>query len=387
MMKLIDRPRIFSPGPTPVPLQTLMASLDENPYHRTEEFYSIFKNCRKLLSLIMRSKSEPLILSSSGTGAMETAVVNLTHIGDEVLTLNGGKFGERWGKICRAYECRTHEIKFPWGQAPTQELIIEQLLAHPNIKVIFFQYLETSTGVLYPIKELISVIKNHSDAIVVVDAVSAFIADEIKMDEWGIDVLITGSQKGLGLPPGLSFINFSEKTTKNFSSRPKFYFDAKREIEGQYNGQSSFTPATHLILMLQENLEKISRVGLSQINLRHSITAEAVRYAFKQMGLQLFVDEAFSSNAVTSILLPKSLDGAKLVKSLQSKFGMYFAGGQDDYTGKLLRFAHLGWFDAGDIASGLLALEYEINNLGYKLNKNVCGAKEFWSRYIENSLN
>lgn len=375
--------RLFSPGPTPIPLQFQMAALDKNPYHRTQEFYTVFLNCRKLLAKIMYSQQLPLILSSSGTGALESAVVNLTEVDDQVLVINGGKFGERWSKLCKAYSCNLKELKLPWGTAPTPDELASALKAQPSIKAVFFQALETSTGVALPVQELAKVVQDHSDALVVVDAVSGFASEMIKMDEWGLDALVTGSQKGLGLPPGLSFINLSAKAESRLSKRPKFYFDLKRELAEQKQGKSGFTPATQLVLMLERSLEYINSTGFEQVHQRHQLVAKSVRESLKQMGLKLFASRP--ACGLTSVLLPESIDGQILLQELAEKHQMVFAGGQEDYKGRLLRFAHMGYFDPNDIVAGLVALEEELQKLGHPMD-NLSVAQNFWRSYRGRSL-
>ena len=380
----LRKQRLFSPGPTPIPLQFQMAALDRNPYHRTQEFYTVFLKCRELLANIMYSQQRPLILSSSGTGALESAVVNLTDVKDQVVVINGGKFGQRWSQLCSAYACNIKEIKVPWGEAPAPSELASTLDSLSNVKAVFFQSLETSTGVALPVQELAQVVRTHSDALVVVDAVSAFGSEMIKMDDWGIDALVSGSQKGLGLPPGLSFINLSEKARSRLTNRPKFYFDLRRELKGQGEGRSAFTPATHLILMLEQSLKRISDMGFEKVHERHQTVAKAVRESLKEIGLTLFAEKS-PACGLTSVLLPSSIDGGVLLKDLAEKRQMIFAGGQDDYKGRLLRFAHMGYFDLEDIVAGLIALQDELQKLGHG-KTDVSVAQSFWRSYHARTL-
>ena len=380
----LRKQRLFSPGPTPIPLQFQMAALDKNPYHRTEEFYTVFLKCRKSLAKVMYSQQLPLILSCSGTGALESSVVNLTDVNDQVVVINGGKFGQRWSQICSAYSCKVEEIKVPWGQAPDPSNLASTLSSLENVKVVFFQALETSTGVGLPVKELAQVVKNHSDALVVVDAVSGFGSEMIKMDEWGIDALVTGSQKGLGIPPGLAFINLSEKAISRLTDRPKFYFDLRRELKEQKDGKSAFTPATHLVLMLERSLDYINKLGFEQVHLKHRAVAEAVRSTLKYMGLELFAEKK-PACGLSSVLLPSNVDGNVLLRELAEKRQMIFAGGQEQYKGRLLRFAHMGYFDLDDIVAGLIALQEQLELLGHE-KADVSVAQHFWRSYHGRTL-
>ena len=356
--------RLYCPGPTPVPLASAIAGLHTSVYHRTDQFREKFLLARKLLHPFFRSPEAPLILTSSGTGAMESALVNLTNAGDKVLCLNGGKFGERWGKLAKAYECETITYDFPWGESPDEQKLKALLTLNPDIKAVFLQGNETSTGVAYPIREIASLIKANSKALIVVDAISALVAHHIPMDEIPIDCLLTGSQKGFGIPPGLAFIALSNRAWDGLSKRPKFYFDLKKEREGQAKGETAWTPATTLIESLIPSLEILSQQGPEGCDAHHARLAAACRAAAVAMGLKIF-SKTNHSQALTAIELPTHFDGSGLLRYCRSRFGTVFAGGQDHLKGKIIRLAHLGVVDELELVSGIAALEMGLHKRGH----------------------
>lgn len=360
--------RLFCPGPTPVPLDASIQSLHTDIYHRSGEFKAIFADVRKRLTPFFDSKVSPVILTSSGTGALEAAVVNLTEVNDEVLVINGGKFGERWQKLTSGYQCKVHEIKLTWGHAPDIEAVLDVLRANPNIKSMFIQANETSTGVAFPIKEIAeNVRKLRPEILLIVDAVSALIAHHVKLDSWGLDCVISGSQKGFGVAPGLAFIALSERawqTAKN-NLRPKFYFDLNTELKTQVNGQSAWTPATTLVLSLQAALDKLEALGVDGCVAHHKLMAEATRDAMHALNLELF-SQSHHSQALTAAKLPNQIDGNALLSHARERYGAFFAGGQDQVKGKIVRIAHLGIFDCFYLLQAIQALEFSLLDLGHK---------------------
>jgi aspartate aminotransferase-like enzyme len=369
--------RLYCPGPTPVPQAAAIAALQTNVYHRTDLFREKFLTARKLLQGFFDSSEAPLILTSSGTGAMEAALVNLTNPKERVLVLNGGKFGERWGKMASAYQCEVISLDFAWGEAPSQTEISKILSANPDIKAVFFQANETSTGVAYPVREIVQTIKAQSQALIIVDAISALVAHHLPMNEIGIDCLLTGSQKGFGIPPGLAFIALSDRAWKNLSKRPKFYFDLKKEREGQAKGETAWTPATTLVESLLVSLEMLAKIGPKACEAHHRRLAIACQKAAGALGLKLF-SKSNHSHALTAIELPSNIDGSKLLKYCRARFGTVFAGGQDHIKGKIIRLAHLGIVDELDLIGGIAALEMGLQKLGHtsKLGVGVSAAME-----------
>lgn len=366
--------RLFCPGPTPVPRAALDAAAEFAPiYHRSDEFYKVSLRCSELLRPVFGSSTSPLILTSSGTGAMEAAFVNLTAPGDQVLVVNGGKFGERWEKLAKAYQCPAEVITVEWGTAPTPEQIVTALAKHPATKAVFIQANETSTGAYYPVKEIAAAVRKTYDGLLIVDCISSLGAHAMKMDEWQIDAVVAGSQKGFGIPPGLAFISLRESAWKKLSQRPRFYFDLDRERKGQAEGRSAWTPAASLMFSLRATLEIMSQEGIDAMVAHHELLARAARAAVAAMGLELFA-KTCPSNALTAITVPRGVDGSKLVKRLRQRFGMFFAGGQDQMKGKIVRFAHLGFVSRFDLLDGIAALEFALREEGYQSDLGA-GAK------------
>ncbi len=357
--------RLFSPGPTTIPLQSQFAAVNNNPYHRSPAFNSIFLNCLDMLKNFFGTHMSPLILSSSGTGAMEAALVNLTDAGTPILMINGGKFGERWTKMAQSYSCEASIISVPWGSVLSPEDLRAHLKKNSKYKAVFFQGVETSTGVYFPVKEYAKIIREYSDALIVVDALSSILAHELKMDEWHIDCAIAASQKGFGVGAGLSFLALSERARSRLSSRPRFYFDLQKELKGQQSkGESAWTPATQLILSLQSSLQSLCSLGPEFLYAYHQQMSDSVRDAFTAMGIEFYVNKDYA-RSVTTLLIPKDVDGEKLKALIQKKYGMTFAGGQDHLKGKILRLAHMGFVDPFDLLSAVAAFELAMKDLGF----------------------
>lgn len=376
--------RLFCPGPTPVPAAVAKASVDNMAiYHRSDEFYAVFRRAALALAPLFGSKTQPIILTSSGTGAMEAVLVNLTAPGDTVVVVNGGKFGERWEKLAAAYGCHADVVRIPWGQAPTAAAILDAIRRQQQgqtktkTKAVFLQANETSTGAYYDVAVLAKALRSAGDfdGLIIVDAISSLGAHAMRMDDWQIDAVVAGSQKGFGLPPGLAFAALSERAWSSLSQRPRFYFDLARERKGQAEGRSAWTPAASLIFALDSALNQLHGMGLDQVIAHHVWMAEAARAAVHALGLELFAANA-PSNALTAITVPQGVNGQNLVKRLRQRFGMYFAGGQDDLKGKIVRFAHLGHVNRFDLLDGIAALEFALREEGHtvQLGRGVSAA-------------
>lgn len=360
------RPRLFCPGPTPIPRVVNDVTADAQIYHRTGDFYNIVLRCRKLLAPFMGTKQEPAILTASGSGAMEAAIVNLTAAKDKVLVVNGGKFGERWQQLCQAYECDTKVLSVPYGESPSVNDLLAFVDKHRNAKALFLQANETSTGVFFPLGEIIPALRKKFAGLIVVDAISALCAHEIKMDEWGIDAVVSGSQKGFGLPPGLAFISMSQRAWNNLSTRGRYYFDLRIEEKNQKEGKTAWTPAITLVQQLAAALEALHGFGIERVFEHHEVLARAARAGAAAIGLELFPKANFS-HALTAIKVPKGVDGSQLIKTLQKDYQVTFAGGQgDELKGKIVRFAHLGFIDSLDFIGGMAVLEFGLHACGYK---------------------
>lgn len=362
---MIKKSYLLSPGPTPVPEETLSVASQPIIHHRTAEFSKIFVEVSEDLKYVFQTKQDVFILASSGTGAMEAAIVNTLSPQDKVISINAGKFGERWGQLARAYGLNVVEIMIEWGENFTKEQLEEKLKENPDAKAVLSTLSETSSGSVYDIKGYGEVV-SKTDAILIVDAISGLGATPCPMDEWKIDVLVTGSQKALMIPPGLAYISLSEKAwskAKN-SKLPKFYFDLSKYKKNLEKQTTPFTPAVSLIIQQKKSLDIIKSIGLEQLIRHHHILAEATRNAIKALNLELL--SKVPGDICTAVKVPPSIDGVKLVKSMQGKYLAYIAGGQEPYKGKIFRIAHLGYMGAMDIIVALAALEMTLSDLGYQ---------------------
>jgi len=369
---------LLAPGPTPVPPEALLAMAMPMIHHRAPDFLPVLDAAKKGLQWLYQTKNDVLILCSTGTGGMVGAVNNFLNPGDDVLVINGGKFGERWTKICQAYGMKVEEIAVEWGYAIKPELVEASLKKNPKIKAVFVQANETSTGVYHDVKSLATVVKK-TDALFVVDAISALVAHDIKADEWGIDVMIGGSQKGVMLPPGLAFVSVSDKAWKaaDTSKTPKFYFNFKKERENLAKNQTNFTSAVTLIIGLNASIKMLQEEGLQNVFARHERLAKATRAAAGALGLKLFPKEN-PSNALTAIEAPAGVDGQAIYKDLREKYGITGAGGQDKLKGKIFRIAHLGYADTFDVITAVAGIEMVLKGLGHpvKFGTGVAAAQE-----------
>jgi aspartate aminotransferase-like enzyme len=369
---------LLAPGPTPVPETVLLAMARPVIHHRTPQFSAVFKEAAKMLKDLFQTKQDVLILASSGTGAMEGSISNLFSPRDEVIAVNGGKFGERWGQISEAYGLKVHWVNVEWGRAVDPAVIKNILEKNPKIKGVLTQASETSTTVLHPVKEIASLTKKR-DCLLVVDGITAVGVFDVPMDEWGIDVLLSGSQKALMLPPGLSFVALSDKAWKfNDKARCKrYYFDFKKERKNLAKDTSAYTPATSLITGLREALGMINKEGLKNVFERHTRLAKATRSAMEGLGLKLLAPES-PSPAVTGVYVPEGVDGAKFVKYLRDDMGVTMAGGQDHLKGKIFRIAHLGYVDTFDVIIAVAAVEMALKKFGHKVaqGKGVAAAEK-----------
>jgi len=370
---------LLAPGPTPVPPEALLAMAMPIIHHRSPDFLPVLDAAKKGLQWLYQTKNDVLIICSTGTGGMVGAVNNFFSPGDKALVINGGNFGERWTKICKSYNLEVKEIKIDWGRAVDPGDVDKKLQNDSSIKGVFVQASETSTGVYHDIKALASIVSKYENTILVVDAISALVAHDLKMDEWGIDVMIGGSQKGLMLPPGLAFIGASEKAWvfADRSTSPKFYFNFKKERESLAKNQTSFTSPVTLIIGLNESLKILRSEGLENAFRRHEKLAHATREAVKALGLDMFTRES-PSNAVTAINAPKDLDGQEIYKNLRVKYGITAAGGQGRAKGKIFRIAHLGYAGTFDVITAIAGVEMVLKGMGYplKLGTGVAVAQE-----------
>jgi len=362
---MIKKYYLLSPGPTPVPENVLAAAAEPIIHHRTPEFSKIFMETTEGIKYVFGTKEDVFILTSSGTGAMETSIVNTLSPGDKVISINGGKFGERWGNICKAYGVNCREIVLEWGADFTKEQLEAELKANPGVKAVFTTLSETSSGALYDIQGFGEVVAK-TEAILVVDGISGTGAAPCPMDEWKVDIMVSGSQKSFMIPPGLAYIAFSQKAWKlvGSSKLPKFYFDAVKAKKNLEKQTTPWTPAISLIIQQKKSLEIIKGMGLEKLYAHHRILGEATRAGIEALGLELLAKKP--GNILTAVKTPAGIDGAKLVKTMQSKYMVYIAGAQDPNKGKFFRIAHLGYMGGFDVITALSALELTLADLGYK---------------------
>jgi len=362
---------LLTPGPTPVPPEALEAMARPIIHHRTSRFQAILKEAEEGLRYVFQTKNDVLIFSSSGTGAMEGAVSNLLSPGDKVVVVRGGKFGERWTELCDAYGIEAIPIDVEWGKAVDPQDIKKILGREQGIKAVYTTLCETSTGVSTDIKAIAKITNGHQ-AVLVVDAVSALGAVPLKTDAWGIDVVVCGSQKGLMIPPGLSFVSLSQKAWAlvQKSTLPKYYFNFSSYKKSIEKNDTPYTPAVNLVIALNETLKRFRKDGLENVLNRHRKNSEAVRKACQALGLELFAPSAYS-DAVTAVKVPRGIDGAKLVKTMRDKYGVAIAGGQAQLKAKIFRIATMGYITASDLKKCIDTLETVLSEMGYRFEKGV----------------
>jgi len=367
---------LLAPGPTAIPPEVLLKMAEPIIHHRNPLFEEVVQEVRDNLKYLFGTKNEVLIFASSGTGAMEGAVTNMLSPGDKAICVRSGKFGERWANICKAYGVESINIDIPWGETLEPAEIEKTLKANPDIKAVYIQATETSTGAKFPVKEIATIVKNYPNTLMVVDGITGVGVFELPMDEWGIDILVSGSQKALMLPPGLAFAGVSDKAWEfNKTSKiPKFYFNWAKELTNLQKNQTNFTPAISLIIGLRESLRMIKKEGIENVYKRIEILAKATREGASALGLKIFAKSP--SPAVTAIYAPEGIDGQKIYKTLWQKYGVTGAGGQDQLKGKVFRIATLGYADKYDVITAVSALEFTLKDLGYQfeMGKGVSAA-------------
>ncbi len=372
---------IFSPGPVEVPSEVLLAGAKPTVHHRSADFPPIFARCQEKLRQVYFAKSPVAVLASSGTGAMEAAVISTCSPGDTVIVHNAGKFGERWGKIARAYGINAVELEPGWGKPLEPAVVEEALRKHPETRAVLVTHTETSTGTVSDIKALGEVVA-RTEAILVVDSVSAFAAEELRQDEWKLDIVCTGSQKALMLPPGLGFASMSEKAQAAMQKAkcPSFYLDLRRYIKSAEKDDTPFTPAVNLFYSLEQALDMLLAEGMENNWARHTVLSRAARAAMTALGLSLFSERP--SVVVTAVNLPEGVEWGAFNKELKSR-GITIAGGQDHLKGKIFRFATLGHYDVFDVVTIVSAIEMALGTSGhaFESGKGVAAAMEVLRAY------
>lgn len=359
---------LLTPGPTPIPPEVALKEALPILHHRTSEFGAIFQEVEEGLKYIYQTKNDVLIFASSGTGAMESAVVNLLSPGDDALVATCGNFGDRWAKLMEAYGIKPTVLNYEWGKIVNPADIEKALKTNPKIKAVYTTFTETSTGVANDIATIGKIVA-ATPAVLVVDAISGLAGQEFHTDDWKVDVAVSGSQKGLMLGPGLAFASVSEKAWKivETAKLPRFYWDWRKCRKSLATKETPFTPAVTLIVSLSEAIKMIKNTDIENVWKECSLLARAARAGMKAMGLELFGENP--CDVETSAKVPEGVDGGKIVKMLREEFGVSIAGGQGALKGKIIRFAHMGYIQKPDLFVGFACLEMVLVKLGYKFEK------------------
>ena len=356
---------LLTPGPTPVPPEVLAIFSKPIFHHRTPQYRKIFNKVSQDLKEIFRTKNNVYTFTSSGTGAMEASILNFLSPGDAIITAHAGKFGERWIELGKCYGMKLVDVSSPYGEAIHPSQIEAALKAHPEVKAVYVTHCETSTGVCHDIEGIGKVVA-RTNAILVVDAISGLAAEPLEQDEWNVDVVVTGSQKALMLPPGLAFLSASEKAMALYANSKcvKYYYDLKLYKKAIADSDTPFTSALTLVLGLEESLNIIKSKGLDAHFAETERLAKATRASMQAIGLELFAKERLS-NGLTSVKMPAGLDGEKLTKIMRDDKGVTLAGGQGDMKGKIFRIAHMGFITKSDLLTGIQILCETLTEMGY----------------------
>ena len=355
---------LMAPGPTPVPANVLLAMAQPMIHHRTPEYEALFIEVRAGLKRLFQTAQDVIPFTSSGTGSMEAAVVSTLSAGDTVLVLRAGKFGERWEEICAAYGLTVVPLIAPFGETVTADRVAQALREHPEARAVLMQHSESSTGVLHDVKGVAAVTRPTA-AILIVDAVSSLGIADLPMDAWGVDVVVAGSQKGLMLPPGLSFCALSDKAWGHVkaSRLPKYYFDIAVEHKAVSRNEAHFTPAVSIVVGLREVLRMLESEGLANVFKRHERLARATRSGVEALGLELFA-KASPSPALTAVVAPKGVDSEAVLAAYSASHNITIAGGQGEMKGTVFRLGHMGYVGDFDVVTALAALEQVLHELG-----------------------
>jgi serine---pyruvate transaminase len=386
---VFNKQYLMTAGPTPLPPAVSQVMAEPILYHRAPAFIEIYAGVLERLKRVYQTENEVLTFAASGTGAMESAVANLIAPGDVAVVASCGKFGERWAELCDAYGAETVHVETEWGSQIDRGRVDEALASSGGrAKALFTTQSETSTGVLNDVKGLTEVAHAHG-AVIGVDAVSGLGVVDLPTDEWGVDVVVSGSQKALMCPPGLAFASVSERALAladdaRARGARSYYFDWAKTRKGQVKDppDSPFTPAVTLFRALDVALELIEREGLEHVFERHAILGRAAREAVKGLGLEIFGPEDENANVVTAVRVPDGVDGAAIPKTMRDTFGVTIAGGQGHLKGKIIRVAHCGYYGAFDILATVSALEMTLDRLGADVafGAGVARAQEVFSR-------
>ena len=378
----IKKQRLLTPGPTPLYPPALHAMMASDIHHRTEDFRKAYRSCLADLKEVLGTSHDVLLFAASGTGAMDASVSNLFSKGDKVIVCSAGKFGERWAEIAKAYGLDATVLTVPYGEVVQPSQVEEILAREPAIKGVFVQASETSTGAAHDVQGMGRAVAK-TDAIFVVDAITGLGTMPLDIDGWGLDILIGGSQKAFMIPPGLTFLSISPKAWKfaETSTLPHYYFNLKKEKKSGDAGESSWTPATSLILALAESLKYIKQLGMPKLVENAQLLARATRAAVLKMGLELFAPSSPGSSA-TAVKAPPGMDSGIVVKEFRNRFGAVIANGQGSMKGQIFRIAHLGYFDFADLFAVIAGLEIILNANGFpvKYGTGVAAVEEIYEQ-------
>ena len=381
---MAEKRYLLTPGPTPVPPEVLAELAKPVIHHRERDYREIYEQCLQRLSEVYRTRNDVLMYTTSGTGAFESAVANLTSPGDRQLVLSAGNFGERWAGMAKAFGADVIHTRLDWGDTPDAEDLRTVLDAAGDVRVVYLTHSETSTGVVCDVESLTAV-ANEAGALVVVDAVSSLGAVPVESDAWGIDVVVSGSQKALMCPPGVGFTSVSAAALEaaTHSSSPRYVMDWERTRKAQAKLDAPFTPAIPIVRALNVSLGLLLEEGLEAAFDRHARLGRACREGAKAMGLELFSPDEERSAVVTAIRTPDGVDATEIVSSLRDRFGITIANGQGELKGKIFRIGHIGWFDVFDITTALAAVELVLADAGAQIERgaSVTRALEAWAEH------
>ena len=373
---------LMTPGPTPVPPEVLLAQGAPIVYHRGPGFGAALREVTEGLQWVFETRNDVVTFTCSGSGAMESAVVNVFSPGDRVLVVSVGNFGQRFKKICEAYGLQVKYLEYDWGKTAKAEDVAAAL--EPDIKGVLIQHSETSTGVVNDIEAIAEVVKDHP-ALFVVDSISGVGGAPLKVDAWGIDVAIGGSQKALMGSPGLAFIAVSDAAWKAHETAtcPRFYWDwtpVKKSYE-RSDPETPYTPAVHLYLGLAAAIKLLREEGLENAFKRHAVLSRAVKAGVQALGLELFGEDPERAVCVTAVKAPDGIDGDQITSLIRAKYGIIFAPGQDKLKGKIFRIGHIGYLERSEILQALAVLELALDELGYPVKRGdaVAAAEEVFA--------
>ncbi len=373
---------LMAPGPVAVDPHVMSVMSEPLIHHRSPQFSKILSEVRKDLKYLYQTNNDCLIFASSGTGGMEASVANLLSPGDKAICVIAGKFGERWSELCQTYGIETVDINVEWGNAVDPAQVKKALDENKDARAVFVQAHETSTGVKHPVEELGPMIAERPNTVFVVDAISALGVYDMKVDEWNLDVVVTGSQKSLSLPPGLAVVSVSEKAWKmaEEAKSPRYYFNFLKERKALARETTAYTPAVSLIIGLAEVLKQFRSMGLENLFAHHRRLSGAVKAAVEAMGLEQF--PKVPSEAITVICAPEGVNGQDVVKILREDYGITIAGGQAQLKGKIFRISHYGYLCEWDMIIAIAAIERALNELGHKvtLGSGVAAAQEYFAK-------